>query len=66
MALSQYVKALNWITDRIDQFSSWLERKKKRDAVQSMEKNVADNNASGVDKRLSELKQKAKDKSDSS
>ena len=66
MALSQYVKALNWITDRIDQFSSWLERKKKRDAVQGMEKDVADNNASGVDKRLSDLQRKAKDKSDSS
>lgn len=58
-------KAFNWITDRISQVSNWLKKKNRRDNVQGMEKDVVDNNNSAINKRMSELKQKAKNRDDS-
>lgn len=66
MALGEGLKAFNWITDRIDQVSKWLGRKKRRENVQGMEKDVADGNNTAINKRVSDLKQKAKNRDDAS
>jgi hypothetical protein len=65
MGLNEWLKAFNWVTDRIGQFSNWLKKKNRRNNVQSMEKDVATDNNVAINKRVSELRKKAKDREDS-
>ena len=48
-----------------DNIGKWFQKKGKRDAVQGMEKDVLSDNDSGINKRMSTLARKAKNKRDS-
>ncbi len=65
MSLGEGLKAFNWLTARIDQLSKFIKKKVRRDNVQGMEKDVTDNDNTAINKRVSLLKQKAKNRDDS-
>src|SRR3990167_1486110 len=62
MAMADWGKIGAFIVTRIDQLGSWLSKRSRRKNVQNMEKDVADNNNSTINKRVSDLKNKAKKK----
>ena len=64
MKVLPYVEAFNWIAKKIDTFTDWLKRKRKRDAIQGMENDVANNDADGVAHRLQDIKDRAKQRED--
>ena len=49
----------------IDNFSKWLKRKNRRDNVQGFDKTVDNRDVDGVNKRVSDLQRKAKNRNDS-
>ena len=63
--LGEGLKAFNWITERVGQFSNWLKKKNRRDDVQSMEKDVLSDDNVAINKRVSALKRKVKNRKDS-
>jgi hypothetical protein len=64
MFLQPYIEAFNWIANRLDSFSNWITRKRKRDNVQGMEQNLNNNDSAGIDERLRQLRKKTKDRVD--
>ncbi len=64
MGFAETFKVIGWVTDRIDQVAKWLKQKGRRDSIQGMEKDVAGDDNTAINKRLSDLAKKAKDRDD--
>ena len=65
MALADYGKIGAFVVDRINQVADWLKKRKRRSDVQGMAKDVADNDNASINKRVSDLQRKAKNRDDS-
>jgi hypothetical protein len=64
-AVKDYGKIGAFIVTGINNFSNWIKRKVRRDNVQGMDKDVDNNNTSGISDRLHDLKNAAKNRDDS-
>lgn len=65
MADPGLVAVLGYLCRWGSNIGNWFKKKGRRDAVQGMEKDVASDNNSGINRRLRNLFRKAKNKNDS-
>lgn len=59
------LKAFNWITERITQISNWLKARTRRKDVQTMDDAIDDGDDKIINKKLTELEEKVKNREDS-